>query len=435
MRNRTLSSGFVRTEKIEKINYGVKKNLILFITGKGVSLLGSEIYSFALSLYVLRQTGSGMSFAATLFFGLLPRIMLSPIFGILADRFNKKNIIVIMDVFSGCVLLLLYGMTSDRLIPLSFIYSAAFLLSIFSSFLNVTFDSSIPNLVDSRNLMRINSLNYGINSLTAICGPFLGGIIYSFVDIRVFILINGISFLISAFTECFIDFNLNKDSIDYEDNVVNVSLKAYFKDFLEGFIFIKGHKIIKTIIPYSILSNFIFVLAVTVPVPYLLNEILRIEPNQYGLIQGMFSVGVLIGSIVGSFRKGQEKQYKRITVFLLGRNSLMILMSLPFLPFTFSFSNNIYFWFYSTIFCLVGFSGISIDLPLIVSIQREIPDYIRGRVMSLIYTLVGIATPFALILSGFLINHVPVYFFPSLGGIILLIRGIALLKNETIKSL
>ncbi|MHB8129637.1 MAG: MFS transporter, partial [Mobilitalea sp.] len=131
-------------------------NIILFSAGKLVSLLGTYLYSFALSLYILKVTGSGTSFAFSILIGTLPRILLSPVAGSLTDRINKKKMIVVLDFLSGAVVLtllvscILYG------IKVPFIYLSTFILAVISTFFNTCFSAAIPRLVSDRKLIKIN---------------------------------------------------------------------------------------------------------------------------------------------------------------------------------------------------------------------------------------------------------------------------------------
>ena len=84
------------------------KNLILYGLGRAVSSFGSIIYSFAIGLYVLNTTGSGMKFAVTLLVAFLPSLILTPFAGVLADKFDKKKIVVRMDLLNGLLFVLFY---------------------------------------------------------------------------------------------------------------------------------------------------------------------------------------------------------------------------------------------------------------------------------------------------------------------------------------
>ncbi len=91
------------TGKISKVlpRESVYLNMGIFLLGKLVSLFGTRIMNFAISLYVLKFTGSGMSFAITMIVSTLPAIVLSPFAGVLADRVNRKLVGVLNDALCG----------------------------------------------------------------------------------------------------------------------------------------------------------------------------------------------------------------------------------------------------------------------------------------------------------------------------------------------
>src|SRR5690554_8166584 len=82
-----------------------QRDFALLILGKLVSLVGSNMQQFALSLYVLAQTGSATIFASMLAISILPRILLSPIAGVFGDWFDKKRSIVLLDLINALILL------------------------------------------------------------------------------------------------------------------------------------------------------------------------------------------------------------------------------------------------------------------------------------------------------------------------------------------
>src|SRR5690606_26687109 len=81
-----------------------QKDFSLLILGKLVSLVGSNMQQFALSLYVLEITGSATIFASILSVSILPRLLLSPIAGVFGDWFNRKKTIVLLDFINGIIL-------------------------------------------------------------------------------------------------------------------------------------------------------------------------------------------------------------------------------------------------------------------------------------------------------------------------------------------
>ncbi|OBZ54710.1 permease, partial [Bacillus cereus] len=99
------------------------RNICLYSIAKTVSLFGSSIYSFALGLYVLQITGSALNFAITLILGTIPMIVMNPFAGVIADKVDKKKLVVCMDVLSGCLLITVYILSNYYGLNLFIIYT------------------------------------------------------------------------------------------------------------------------------------------------------------------------------------------------------------------------------------------------------------------------------------------------------------------------
>ncbi len=111
------------------------RNIILMMIGKMTSLLGAGIYTFAMGLYVLKTTGSGMGFATTLVCGSLPRMICGPIAGAVADRINRRWLVIGTDLLSSLTMLIMFILATIFGPSLLFIYVSAALLSILCKFL------------------------------------------------------------------------------------------------------------------------------------------------------------------------------------------------------------------------------------------------------------------------------------------------------------
>lgn len=186
----------------------IKKNIFLYALGSMTSRLGTFMYNFAVGIYVLNLTGSGTSFAFSILFGMLPRVILSPFAGVLADRFDRKKVVVITDLLSGLLLILVFLVSRFTPLSLWVIYMSSALLTIFNTFFGVTINASIPSLVSEDQLVSVNSKRAMIDSSASLLGPLLGGLVYGLIGFYYFLILNGISFIISAITEMFMNFNV-----------------------------------------------------------------------------------------------------------------------------------------------------------------------------------------------------------------------------------
>lgn len=162
------------------------RNIILIMIGKMTSLLGAGIYTFAMGLYVLKTTGSGMGFATTLICGSIPRLICGPIAGAVADRVNRKWLVIGTDLLSSLTMFIMFILATTFGPSLLFIYVSAALLSICASFYSVSLTSSIPSLVDEGRIQKASALNQTAASLSNILAPIIGGVVFGFFSIKSF---------------------------------------------------------------------------------------------------------------------------------------------------------------------------------------------------------------------------------------------------------
>jgi len=160
------------------------RNVILTIAGQGVSALGTNLYTFAISFYILKVTGNPTSFALSLILATLPRILLNPFVGNFIDRTNKKIVVVLADAACGVIMIGLFLMTANQSLSLVMIYTATVLLNVSYIFLNNAFAASMHSIAGSQYLTKVNSFNQTIQAFVQVVAPVAGGIIYALVDIR-----------------------------------------------------------------------------------------------------------------------------------------------------------------------------------------------------------------------------------------------------------
>ncbi|ETI70413.1 MFS transporter [Neobacillus vireti] len=394
------------------------KNIFLYATGKTISIFGTSIYNFALGLYVLKLTGSAFSFAVTLILGIVPMIIMNPLAGVIADKFNKRTLVVSMDLLSGLLLVLVYLLSNLYGLNLILIYSTTLLLTVFTTFFGVGVEAGKPNMVSEKRLMDINSVGKIIDSVSSILGPMLGGFVFAIFDMETFILINGISFIFSGLSMLFINFKL----FNHESDVDHSGEKIRFvHDIKDGFRYLVSKKSLMSIFILLITVNFFLGFAVTIPLPYFINTVLKLGSKDFGMIQGAFPLGMILGAVL--VKKVTEKiSYSNLLKGL--RFSLaifMIISGMPVLPHNLQINPSLYTGFYSVVMFCFGFLIAFIDIPLAYFMQKEIPDEYRGRVFSISISIGKTMLPVAMIASGALLNYIPVYLIPIAGGILFLL--------------
>jgi MFS family permease len=414
------------------INKKEASNFVLFSLGKFVSIFGSTIYTFAIGLYVLQATGSGLSFATTLVLGIIPMVLINPFAGVMADKFDKKKLVVLMDMLSGVLLISLYFISSKYGLNIIMIYTVTFMLTVFTCFFGISMEAAKPNIVSDKMLLNINSVSKIIDSISSILGPMVGGMIFGFMDIKTFILVNGISFVLSSISEMFIDFNFNNKDNKTEvkaDNQVN-----FLKDIKEGILYVKGRKEIIGMLGIFVALNFFLGFSITVPLPYIINNVLKLSSVQFGITESAFPVGMIVGALL--IKKVLEKvQYHRLLKIVSLIISLcMIIVGLPVLFTSINLSSTVYLIYFFITIIIFGIAISLVDIPIMYIFQKIIPEEYRGRVLSITISTAKIMSPLALIVSGIFINKIPAYILPILGGMLQLIFIAFALKGSNIES-
>ncbi len=404
-------------------------NCVLFALGKFVSVFGSIIYTFAIGLYVLELTGSGLNFAITLVLGTIPIIIISPFAGVLADRFDKKKLVVTMDLMNGVLLITFYILSSFFGVQLVMIYASTFLMNIFTTIFSVSLKTAIKNIVTDKMLIKLNSISKIMDSASSILGPIVGGLIFAYIDIRLFIFINGLSFIFSAISELFINFKFNAD---IKSTVKNKF--CFTKDIKEGIKYILDSKELISILSINIFVYFFIGLSITVPLPFIINNVLELDAVYYGIINTGYPIGMIIGAIFVKRVRKNISCLKLLWMMSLLLSFCMMLIGVPLLFSITGLQAVTYSIYYIIIMIIIGGTLALIDIPIIYEVQTIVPSAYLGRVVSIGMSGIRASLPIALITSGVLVNVLPAAFLPITGGSLLLIVNMIILKNIPTKS-
>lgn len=402
-----------------------RKNILLYTIGLLISVFGSSIYTFAIGLYVLKETGSGMSFSLSLLFGFLPRIILLPIAGVFIERFDKKKIAVLMDSLNACLFIFTFILASINGLSLGLIYTSTLLTNMFTTIFALAMNVSRPQLVSKKNLISLNAKGNIIESLATICGPVIGGLVFALFNIRYFFLINGLSFLISAMIELAMDFNFNP----IEDQKP-AKKESFTQSLKEGIAHLrKSTTILKLIQGFAIL-NFVLAFAFNIANPIILTQYFELGANAYGFIQAFFPIGTIIGAMILEILNKKLTYGQIIKYSAFGEGIILIASAIPVLITTTS-SPTMITAIYALLNMLLGLCISCVNIPIMYFVQTEVDASYRARVLSLGTTAANFTVPLGILLGGSIINLLPLYMLPLVGGAMSLIFLIPLLSSVT----
>lgn len=232
----------------------------------------------------------------------------------------------------------------------------------------------------------------------------------------------------------FIDFNLSKEA-EEDKNDKKLDIRGLFNDLKSGFMYFKGQKALFTLIKFSVVLNFFVTPCMSVVVPFIINNVLSLSEVHYGLIEGSFSVGALMSSLIISRLPEREEKLRGLLIGTGLSGIVILLMALPVFSYQKLFSDNAYAAYYMIAMVLFSVLLMIINIPIMVLIQKLTPDQMMGRVMSWVETLATGIVPLGIIFMGIVIDYLPVYYPVIASGIMFLALTFLMGKSEAMKDL
>lgn len=274
------------------------KNFIIIVMGQIISLFGNAIQRFCMSLYILNLTGSAAVFGSILAISTIPYVLFAPIAGLLADTVNRKKIMVYLDFVSSALMAFYSIILISGRDNIVIVASVMFMLSVIYTLYSPAVTASIPQIVEKEKLASANGIVQQVGYIVNLAGPIVAGILYSFVGIKIIVILNAISFLISAILELFLDI----PNLKVREKFKNPLLKS-IKEMKKSFIYLKEKKkiVLGIIVSYG-LSNIFIVPILSVVTPYFINIKLNMPSSIYGFIEAIFVLGMIIGGMIITFK-------------------------------------------------------------------------------------------------------------------------------------
>ena len=172
---------------------GWKVRFFTIWVGQTLSLIGTSLGSFALIWWFTTTTGSAAVLAAASLAAFLPRILLSPIAGVLVDRWSRKWVIVSSDGFIALVSLGLAWLSWTGSLQAWHLYAAAVCRSIGSAFHGPAMSASTSLLVPEKHLSRVSGLNMTLSGTLGLAGPMLGAVAIAFLPLHSVMMMNVVT--------------------------------------------------------------------------------------------------------------------------------------------------------------------------------------------------------------------------------------------------
>ncbi|PZD96007.1 hypothetical protein DNH61_11305 [Paenibacillus sambharensis] len=268
---------------------------LLYFVGHIISMLGTGMQFIATSWLAMEITGSNASVAYVLIFTSLPGILLSPVIGVYVDRFDRKWIAVLMDIFRASVLVIIPFLWWEGLLQPWHLYTATFLVALGDEIYTPAAMSLIREVLAPKLLLYANSTNAIAMQAGALLGAGLGGVIISLSSAVMVMIINAVSFLISAVCLVFIRKGIVRPSETNQSS--KGGFQSFWTDIKLGLTYIRGRH---NIMIFYAMIFFIRMSLYTINVllgPFA-KDTLKVGSVGFGYIDACFALGAVAGNLI-----------------------------------------------------------------------------------------------------------------------------------------
>lgn len=370
------------------------RNFTLLILGQASSLLGNGALRFAVSMYVLDATGSAGTFSLIVALSMLPMIVLSPLGGVLADRADRRRIMVALDALSGLTVLL-GALTLALGGGVAAVGVLLMALSVLGAFESPTVQACVPQMLSGENVLRGNAAVSQVQAVTSLVTPFLGAAAYSAFGLGSVMLAAAACFFLTALLECFI--RLGYTPRGAKGGV----LPTVRNDLAESARFLRREQpdVLKLLLLSGAASMFLSGVMV-VGYPYLVRTTLGLSSAHYGVAESTAGVAAILGSVAAGFMSVRGAAWMRR---MLGMSGVAVLVA----GVGFALGLGAEFVVLVAAFSLANMACSAFSVCAMTAIQRRTPESLTGKVMAFVYTLSLCAQPLGQLLYGALFDALP----------------------------
>jgi MFS family permease len=284
-------------------------NLIWF--GQLVSLFGSSMTRFAIGVWLFQQTGLATTFATMVLFSNLPRILLTPVAGVLVDRWNRKLTMMLSDLAAGATSIMMLALLLTNALEVWHVYVLVAFSSAFESFQWPAYSASITLMVDKQHYSRTNAMLEMARNGSAVVAPLLAASLLAVIHIEGIIIADMITFIFAIGTLLLVPIPQPRTS-----ETGRKASGGLLKEMVYGFRFILGNRSLLGLQVNFFLINLMLGFGAALRTPMILartgnNEVLL------GTVLSIGAAGSIAGSVIMSAWGGPKRKIHGVLIGLL----------------------------------------------------------------------------------------------------------------------
>ncbi len=381
-------------------------------SGQAVSLLGSQLVSFAVIWWLTKTTGSATVLATASLVGLLPQVILGPFTGTLVDRWSRRLTMIVADsliAFATVILAILFALGHVQIWQ---VYGLLFVRSVCGGFHWPAMQASTSLMVPKEHFSRIQGLNQMLNGGMSIASAPLGALLLAWLPMEGILAIDVFTAMLAVVPLFF----FQVPQPERNDLLPEANGKSTFwQDFRAGLNYVWGWPGLMLIGIMATVINFLITPAFAL-LPILVTKHFNGQAIQLATLESFSGAGFIVGGLILSAWGGFKR---RILTSLLGLEFMglgcLAMGLLPSSAFPFAVATMLF----------LGIINPIVNGPLLAAVQAAVAPEMQGRVFTLIQTMAGAMSPIGLIIAGPIADKLGVQTWFIIGGVVTGLMGIA----------
>lgn len=358
--------------------------------GQAVSMLGTGMTQFALTIWAYQLTGSATALALVGFFSYAPVVLVSPLAGALVDRWNRKLVMMLSDLAAGLSTIVVFILYSTGNLEIWHLYVTGAFAAVFGAFQFPAFSAAMSLMVPKEQYTRANGLVSLAESATIIVAPVLAGILLTVIGINGILIIDMVTFIFAVLCVAVVFIPQPETSATGRE-----AQGSLWQESLYGFQYIWRRKSLLGIQLTFTISNFFFAIGMVLIAPMVLA---RTDNNELalGTVQSFLGVGGVVGALLLSAWGGPKRRIHGVLAgfilsSLLGQSLMGIGQSVPV-------------WSAAAFFSMLVLPFINGSNQSIW--QSKVAPDVQGRVFATRRLIAQIAGPLGMLIGGPLADQV-----------------------------
>jgi DHA3 family macrolide efflux protein-like MFS transporter len=388
-------------------NNNWKKVFAIIWTGQFFSYLSSSVVGFAAVLWLSFETKSAEILAMAAIASMLPQALIGPFTGVLIDRWDRKKVMILSDLFVALCSLILGVLAFTGNLNVAGIYLLLALRSVGSAFHGPSMQASIPLLAPEDKLTQIAGFNQMILSVSSIAGPALGALMMTYLNIAYVMLFDVLGAVVACASLLFVHI----PRVDRKDRLENPHVLREMRD---GFRAISGNRGLLWMFGFSVIVM-LFLMPVAVLFPLMTLEHFKGTAFQMSIIEVVWGIGMVLGGVFLG------------TVKLKVNEVVLINVSYLLLGLSFLFSGVLPqggFVFFVILTTLGGIAGSLYHSLFTATVQRNVAPDALGRVFSLYGSVAVLPSLIGLTATGFIADNIGIDYSFIYSGIVITLLGV-----------